>query len=120
MGDYRNLDVWQNSRRLAVQVYELTSTFPSTERFGLVNQMRRAAVSTASNIAEAHGRETPGERQHFLCIARGSLLELQTQALISGDLGFLSQEQGEAIVQSTVAVVRQLNGLIRHYRNSRG
>ncbi len=120
MGDYRNLDVWQNARKLAVRVYQQTSAFPPTERFGLVNQMRRAAVSTASNIAEAHGRESAGERLHFLCIARGSLLELQTQALISGDLDFLSPEQAEGIVHATVAVVRQLNGLIRHYRNSRG
>lgn len=117
MGDYRSLDVWQNARRLAVLVYKHTAAFPSSERFGLVSQIRRAAVSIPSNIAEAHGRDSDSERIQFLRIARGSVLELQTQALISGDLGFLEEPSVNALVAPSDVVVRQINPLIQHYRN---
>jgi four helix bundle protein len=116
MGDYRSLDVWQNARKLAVLVYQFTAMFPSSERFGLVSQIRRAAVSIPSNIAEAHGRDSDAERVQFLRVARGSVLELQTQALISGDLGFLDDSAVQALVGPSEIVVRQLNRLIQHYR----
>jgi four helix bundle protein len=116
MGDYRSLDVWANARKLAVAVYKQTAGFPANERFGLVTQMRRAAVSSASNIAEAHGRGPSRDRIQFLLIARGSMFELQTQALISGDLGYLPNEHAAAIVKASVIIGRQLSSLIRHYR----
>jgi four helix bundle protein len=119
MADYRKLEVWQKARKLAVHVYRKTARFPVSERFGLIDQIRRAAVSVASNIAEAHGRETSRERVRFLSIARGSLLELEMQTLISGDLGFLSERQSEIITVAANELARQLNGLIHHYTKRR-
>ncbi|HEX2832188.1 MAG TPA: four helix bundle protein [Thermoanaerobaculia bacterium] len=116
MGDYRELDAWANARKLAVAVYKQTAKFPVVERFGLIGQMRRAAISVASNIAEAHGRGPSGDRVQFLLMARGSMFELQTQALISGDLGYIPAEHAEAMVKASVIIGKQLSSLIRHYR----
>jgi len=81
--DYKNLLVWQKGITLAKEVYKLTSTFPSEEKFGLISQMRRAAVSVPSNIAEGQARNTRGEFIQFLSHAEGSLAELDTQARIA-------------------------------------
>ena len=116
MGNYRELDVWQKSRALAGNVYRETREFPRAEWFGLVQQMRRAAVSVPSNIAEGHGRWSSRERIRFLLIARGSNFELETQAFLAGDLGFMTEEQVQAIIQRTADITRMLNGLIQHYR----
>ena len=110
--------MWQKSRKLATHIYRKTARFPRSEWYGLVQQMRRAAVSVASNIAEAHGRSSSRERTKFLGIARGSLLELETQAFIAGDLDFVSKRQTEIVVDACNEVARQLNGLIRHYRQA--
>ena len=118
MASYRELEVWQKSRKLATHVYRKTARFPRREWYGLVQQMRRAAVSVASNIAEAHGRSSSRERKKFLGIARGSLLELETQTFIAGDLEFVSARQADIIVAACNEIARQLNGLIRHYRNA--
>ena len=87
---YRDLIAWQKAKALAVSVYRATDSFPKTETYGLVAQMRRAAVSVASNVAEGQGRKTPGEFGQFLGHARGSLLELETQADIAHDLGLIA------------------------------
>jgi four helix bundle protein len=115
MGSYRELEVWQKARKLATHVYRRTLKFPEIERYGLVQQMRRAAVSIACNIAEGHGRATSRERNRFLNIARGSLLELETQSFIAGDLGLLTERQTTIVVNACNELARQLNGLIRHY-----
>jgi four helix bundle protein len=116
MSNYRELDVWQKSRCLTAEVYRVTSKFPRAEMFGLTQQMRRAAVSVPCNIAEAHGRRTDADISHFLLIARGSLLELETEALLSADLGFATEEETNAIIAGITSTVRPLNGLIRYYR----
>jgi four helix bundle protein len=85
---FRNLIVWQRSIELTLAVYEFTSKFPTSERFGLTNQLRRASVSVASNIAEGFGRATKGEYVQFLGHARGSNSEVETQIVISKALGF--------------------------------
>jgi four helix bundle protein len=93
MGDsFKDLVVWQRSIELTVAVYKLTASFPDSERFGLTNQLRRASVSVASNIAEGYGRSTTGEYLQFLGHARGSNCEVQTQLVISKALGFGSEE----------------------------
>jgi four helix bundle protein len=115
MANYRELDVWKKARALAVHVYRRTEEFPQREWYGLVQQMRRAAVSITCNIAEAHGRETSRERIRFLTIARGSLLEVETQAFIAGDLEYLNTRQTEIVVEATNELARQLNALIRYY-----
>lgn len=97
MADFRNLIVWKKSRMLAVQIYALSETFPQREIFGLSDQMRRAAVSISSNIAEGYGRQSDLEFMHFLHIARGSLFELRSQLYIAEDLGYVSEQQNEPI-----------------------
>jgi four helix bundle protein len=85
---FRELVVWQRAVQLSLAVYKLTASFPVSERFGLTNQMRRASVSVASNIAEGYGRSSRGEYVQFLGHSRGSNCELQTQLAISHALGF--------------------------------
>ena len=93
MGEsFKDLVVWQRAIQLTVVVYSLTASFPVSEQFGLTNQLRRASVSVASNIAEGYGRSTTGEYLQFLGHARGSNCELQTQLIISRALGFGSEE----------------------------
>jgi four helix bundle protein len=85
---FRDLQVWQRSIQLSVSIYRMTKGFPREEIYGPTSQMRRAAVSVASNIAEGHGRLTTGEYKQFLGVARGSNFELQTQIEIARALGF--------------------------------
>jgi four helix bundle protein len=116
---YRDLEVWQKARALATHVYRITARFPRHERFGLTDQMRRAAVSVPCNIAEGHGRRSSADRIHFLTIARGSLLEVETQAIIAADLEFVDSNAAEIVVARTTEVTRLLNGLIRYYTGRR-
>lgn len=89
MGEsFRQLEVWQLAVEMTLSIYNLTNSFPVSERFGLTNQLRRAAVSVASNIAEGHGRTTRGEYVQFLGYARGSICEVETQLVIARQLGF--------------------------------
>jgi four helix bundle protein len=113
---YRDLVVWQRSRRLATSVYRLTRTFPRSEMFGLTSQMRRASISVISNIAEGHGRRSTQDTIHFLAIARGSLLELEAQAVVAVDLEYLDGASGDELVAEALHTVRLLNGLIRHHQ----
>jgi four helix bundle protein len=87
-GSFKDLIVWQRSVELSLSIYELTAAFPASEQFGLTNQLRRASVSIASNIAEGYGRATRGEYVQSLGHARGSNCEVQTQLVIAGKLGF--------------------------------
>lgn len=89
---HKDLMVWQEAMQLAQQVYRLTAHFPADERFGLVSQMRRAAVSVPSNIAEGAGRQHTKELVQFLRMASGSLAELDTQAELAVSLGFLQED----------------------------
>jgi four helix bundle protein len=90
---FRDLVVWQKSMALAVDVYKLTRAFPREEIYGLTSQLRRATVSVPSNIAEGFGRRSRLDYRNSLCIARGSVLEVQTQLLISRELGFGDAER---------------------------
>ena len=106
-----SLDVWKLAMSLAREVYRASSTFPDAERFGLMSQMRGAAVSVASNIAEGAGRGSRAEYARFLRIARGSLMELDTQIWIARDLGFLNERDDlHEMVQHIAAM---LNALIK-------
>ena len=89
---FKDLVVWQRAVQMSLEIYKLTSAFPASERFGLTNQLRRASVSVASNIAEGYGKSSRGEYVSFLGHARGSNGEVQTQLIISQGLGFGSQE----------------------------
>ena len=98
MKDFRNLIVWQKSLGLVVFVYEITKNFPQEERYGLANQMRRAAVSIPSNIAEGHMRTTNKDFRQFLSVARGSCAELETQCVIAYKLGYINDEIYKSLV----------------------
>jgi len=87
---HHHLQAWQLSRRLVKDIYQITETFPRTEQFGLTTQLRRAAVSIPSNIAEGAARNSFKEFRRFLGIARGSLAEVETQLLLASDLGYRS------------------------------
>lgn len=90
---FEKLEVWSDARSLVKMVYEITAGFPTTEKFGLINQMNRAAVSVASNIAEGSARITANDKARFMHIAFGSLMELFNQLIIAGDFGWVSEEQ---------------------------
>ncbi|MBV8052221.1 MAG: four helix bundle protein [Acidobacteriaceae bacterium] len=109
---YKDLIVWQKSKALATEIYRCTEPFPKTELYGLTSQLRRAAVSIPSNIAEGQGRLTRGEFQQFLGHARGSLLELETQLGIAVDLNYLDNSAFDHLESRIAEVSRLLNGLL--------
>ena len=109
---YRDLIAWQQAMALCKRVYEATKLYPKEERFGLVQQSRRAAVSAPSNIAEGWGRGALGDYLRFLAIARSSLFELETQILLARDLEYLTGPQAESLLSDTGECCRVLQGLI--------
>jgi len=108
---YRELIAWQKAMDLAVQVYELTKTFPREEIYGLTSQLRRAAVSVPSNIAEGQGRRTTKEFQRFLGYAYGSLQEIETQIMLAARLGYVRDEQESQLLEQWAEVGKLINGL---------
>ena len=116
---YRDLLVWQKAKRLTVQVYSVTESFPRTENYGLISQIRRAAVSVVSNIAEGQGRLTSGEFLHFLGLARGSLLELEAQLAIAVDLHYVDAVTDKQLGNELYQVLGLLNRLIESIRRKR-
>jgi four helix bundle protein len=113
MGDYRELDAWQSGQDLAVAIYQLTQTFPTAEKFGITAQMRRAAVSVMSNIAEGAGRGTDRQLIPFLRVARGSLHELESQCQLAQRLGFCSADAASEALRISDRTGRQLYRLLR-------
>ena len=110
---HKKLDVWQAAMKTAQMVYMVTNTFPAQEKFGLVSQMRRAAVSIPSNIAEGAARQGGREFRNFLSMAQGSLSELDTQLELSVLLGFLTNENLAEITHQLLRIDKMLTGLIR-------
>ncbi|HZZ40834.1 MAG TPA: four helix bundle protein [Acidobacteriaceae bacterium] len=115
---FRDLQVWQRSMTLARNVYAATEGFPKSELFGLSSQIRRAAVSVPSNIAEGRGRMTDKSFALFLSQARGSLYELQTQVELAGDLGFVDKRQAEEIIAEAAATASMIHALLATLRMS--
>lgn len=112
-GTYADLEVWQDAMELAVNIYRLTRGYPLEELYGLTSQLRRAAVSVASNIAEGKGRSSDRELTQFLCHSRGSLFEVETQLSIARRLGYGNTEDYVELCDRTARIGRMLNGLIR-------
>lgn len=110
---FKDLVVWQRAVQLSTEVYHLTDSFPPSERFGLSNQMRRASVSIASNVAEGYGRSTRGEYVQFLGHARGSNCELQTQFTIAKNLGFGANSAYDLAEKLSADVSRMLIALMK-------
>lgn len=111
--NYKDLVVWQKGIALAKAIYGLTQGFPGEEKFGLVAQMRRAAVSIPSNIAEGQARHTTGEFIQFISHAEGSTAELETQLILSGELGFTTPDKSHSEFVLLDDIRRMLNGLRR-------
>jgi four helix bundle protein len=112
---YRDLRVWQQSMELVEATYRVTKSFPDTERYGLVNQLRRAAVSVASNIAEGHARST-GDYVRHLFIASGSLAEIETQLVVSNRLGYLAKSEMQPLLDGCDQISRMLGTLRKRLR----
>ncbi len=110
---YRDLVVWQKGMALVKRIYQVTRTFPSEERFGLISQMRRAAVSIPSNIAEGQARKSTGEFVQFISNAEGSLAELDTQVELSVDLGLCKPSQTREVCELLSEMKKMLNALRR-------
>lgn len=116
---YQDLDVWKQTKDLVRIIYQQTKTFPKEEQFGLTNQIRRAAVSIPTNIAEGCGRNHTKDSIQFFFISRGSLYEVETQIIIAYDLGFISSQEQENLISKIKSCKRLLNGFINYFQ-SRG
>jgi four helix bundle protein len=111
LGDFRKLDVWRRSQALAVSVYRATGEFPVEERYGITAQMRRAALSVSSNLAEGCGRRGDPELRRFVRISQGSLAELECQLLLAQELGFIQPVASETLVRELYAIRGMLHAL---------
>ncbi len=119
MGEsYRDLIVWRKAMDLVTDVYQATRSFPRDELYGLTNQLRRAAVSVPSNIAEGQARFSQKEFHHFLSQARGSLVEIETQLMIAQNLGYLSPIQIQPLLEKAAELGKVLNGLIASIKSA--
>lgn len=112
VASHKDLLVWQRSMDLVETVYRLTGSFPATEQWGLISQMRRAAISVPSNIAEGYGRQATGEYRHHVSFARGSLLELETQILLARRLKYLQAVDAEPVLKEIDQISRMLATLV--------
>lgn len=111
---YRELKVWQKSMEFAEHVYRVQQSFPAEERYGLCDQLRRAAVSIPSNIAEGRGRDTAKDFSHFLTLARGSLNEIATQLELAVRLGYL--DSGSGLYDESQEIRKMLNAMIERLK----
>jgi four helix bundle protein len=111
-----DLIIWKKSMKLAKVIYTLTDTFPKDERYGIISQMRRASISIASNIAEGAGRESKKEFLNFLSIANGSSYELETQIIVSEDLGYITEEKSKE-AKNLLEEIQKMNYVFRKKLN---
>ena len=116
---FEKLQVWQKSRELSIKIYKTTALFPSEEKFGLTSQMRRAAISISSNIAEGVGRHSHNDQARFTEIAFGSALELVNQIILSKDLGFINEEKYLEIRQDLTEITAMLDGLYKSQKRKK-
>lgn len=106
MHQFKELLIWKKSRLFCSKIYSITSTFPNEEKFGITNQLRRAAVSIPSNIAEGSSRNSNKDFARFLEIAIGSAYEVETQLLISSDLGFMTEENTKELITTLEEITK--------------
>jgi len=116
---HKNLEAWKKAIALTTKIYKLTGKLPETEKFGLISQMRRAAVSVASNIAEGAARNTKKEFIQFLFNAQGSLSEVDTQIIICKELGYVSDNSCDSINQEMEEESKLIAGLIKYLRKEK-
>ena len=116
---HRDLKIWQISLDVTETLYRITSGWPKHEQYGLISQIRRAAVSVSANIAEGAGRRTPGEFMHFVGIARGSLAELETLLIVARRLDYLDEAAYRAVLDDLLELGRMATGLLRSLEERR-
>ena len=113
MHNYKEFKVWQKGRILVMDIYQLTDRFPDSEKFGLISQSRRCAISICSNIAEGSGRNTEKEFLNFLKMSRGSSFELESLLILSSDLQYVPDEEFEILNKKVGEIQKMLFGLIK-------
>ncbi len=111
--DFTDLYAWQQGHKLVLVVYKLTKRFPALELYGLSSQMRRAAVSVTSNLAEGFSRHSFSDKKHFYVMAQGSLTELQNQLIIVRDIALIAREEFDSVFSLSIMVHKLLTGLIK-------
>ncbi len=116
ISSFTDLDAWKYGHKLVLEIYKITNDFPSEEKFGLVNQLRRAAVSITSNLAEGFSRQSYKEKIQFYSISQGSTTEVQNQLLISKDLNYIDSEIFSRLAEQSVTIHKLINGLIKSSR----
>lgn len=116
---FTDLSVWKEGHKLVLMIYEAVKTFPREEKYGLADQMRRAAVSFTSNIAEGFSRKSSKEKHQFYSNAKGSMTELQNQLLIARDVGYLLKKDFDKIGQQSIIANKLLTGLLKATRLKR-
>ncbi|SRR5581483_2317156 len=116
---FKDLIVWQRSLALAVEIYRLTKEFPREEIYGIASQLRRAAVSIPSNLAEGHARNTKAQFANFIDIALGSAAELETQLTISLQIGYIKQTDYDKLTNELIEITRMLYGLLNRVQPNR-
>lgn len=115
MHNFRELQVWKRSIQLVKEIYELTSDFPDIEKFGLISQLRRCAVSVPSNIAEGSGRKTDKDFSNFLSMSLGSQFELETQLIIGNEIGFISKAVLDKVINELNEIQKMTRTLISKF-----
>jgi four helix bundle protein len=114
MHKFKELEIWKRSRLFCSEVYQLTSNFPESEKFGLTNQLRRASISIPSNIAEGSSRHSNKDFTRFLQITLGSAYEIETQLLIANDLKFISEKE----LQNTISELQEIIKMISKFKST--
>lgn len=117
MGGFRDLNVWQKAHYLVIKIYELCQKLPASEKYGLISQIQRTAVSVTANIAEGFGRYHQKDKMNFYRISRGSLYEMENLLEIIKDIGYLEQSEIEKYLLCCEEVEKMINGLIRSQKN---
>ncbi len=107
--NYKELKVWQKATELVTDIYRNTKSFPDEEKYGLLQQIRRASVSIPSNIAEGSGRNTPKDFAHFLAIAKGSAFEVETHLIIANNLGYIGGESKDQLLEQVTEIQKMLH-----------
>ena len=115
MHNFQKLEVWKVSMELTTEIYNYTKNFPDNEIYGITSQMRRCSISSPSNIAEGSGRKTNKEFVHFLSIANGSSYELQTQIIVSNNIGYINEEIKDSLTTKLFSVQKMIYTLIQKF-----
>lgn len=118
-GDFTDLRIWQKAHELTLRIYKLTSNFPGEEKYGLISQLRRAAVSVEANIAESHGRYHYADVVNFLLDARGSIFEVQDELMVAKDVSYCRKEEAEELIGKYSILAKQVNRYISFKRTKK-